>query len=176
MQTLASALLILLLTAAPGWTLRPDASTVQFNIRNAGLNVEGSFEAFSAAIRFAPDDLANSSIRAEARAASIETGIGLRDKHLRGEDYFDAERYPTLRFESERIERRGDGYVAVGRFTVRDVTKTLELPFTYEARSGGAVFKTTFEIDRRDYGVGGRSLLLSDDVEIVIQLAMEPAG
>ena len=162
----------LLLSAAPPpcYTVVPEGSRVGFTIRNAGLKVEGTFETFTADICFAPRDLPHGSVRVAVAVASIETGIGLRDRHLRGENYFDADRYPQLRFASERLEQQGDGFVAVGQLTLRDVTRSVRVPFTFRPTAGGATFRATFTLNRRDYGVGGGSLLMADEVAIDVTL------
>jgi polyisoprenoid-binding protein YceI len=92
-------------------------------------------------------------------ASSIDTGIDERDEDLRGEPFFDVARHPRLVFESERVERRGDGYVAKGALTMRGRSKPLDLPFrvtSVDWHEGAPVVGVESEvtIDRNEYGIG----------------------
>ncbi len=69
---------------------------VNFYIKNAGFNVDGKFTQIQASIRFNPDQPKETFIEANVEAASISTGIGMRDKHLKKEDYFDVIKFPRI--------------------------------------------------------------------------------
>lgn len=143
------------------YKLDPAHSTIGFAIRHLEINwVEGRFKDFNGIIRYDEKDVTKSSVEFTAKIESIDTGVEARDKHLRTADFFDAAKYPEMRFKSTRVERQGkDGYVLHGDFTLRDVTKQIALPFTITGAIKDQRGNTRFginaqtKINRRDYGI-----------------------
>jgi polyisoprenoid-binding protein YceI len=156
-----------------------------FKIRHMMIaNVGGRFSNVSGTINFDPSNLAASSIDATIDSTSIATGQPPRDAHLKGPDFFDVEKHPTITFKSKKITADGSGYKATGDFTFRGVTK--EVTFNVDAvspemkdpwgsqRRGTSATAT---IDRRDFGLvfnapvdGG--VMLGDDVKITLDVEM----
>lgn len=145
--------------AADVYKLDTAHTRVGFLVRHLVISkVRGEFNAYDATIHFAPNDVTKSSMEGTIQVASIDTGNAKRDKHLRSSDFFMAEVYPTITFTSKRIEKTGDGYVMVGDFTIRGVTKELSLPFSItevithgkKTRFG---FEAAVEINRQDFGI-----------------------
>jgi polyisoprenoid-binding protein YceI len=89
---IAFAFVSLAAIAATSWT--PTTGSVVFHIKNAGITVDGSFKGLAASIKFDENDLANSSIYASVKTATINTGIDKRDEHLRKDEYFDVANHP----------------------------------------------------------------------------------
>ncbi|GAA1834302.1 YceI family protein [Microlunatus capsulatus] len=162
-------------------------STVAAKAHHLGLaTVTGRFTEFAGAITVDPD-VARSRVDAEIVAASIETGNAQRDAHLRSADFLDVERFPTLRFEADRVERGGAGWVLPGRLTLVGTTRPVQLDLAYLGSGpdpwGGtrAAFSATTELRRQDFqlnwnqavGVGiavfGTTLRVTIDVEAVLQ-------
>lgn len=120
--------------------------------------------------------------------ASLESGNDTRTETLLSEDFFDAEQYPEMNFESRSVRRNAEGrWRVVGELTIRGVTRTVTLPVAIRPSPGVegpvVVFSTRFEIDRTEFGVlgerwSGSRTLLSDTVEIEITLTAEarPGG
>lgn len=143
-------------------------------------SVEGKFTKFDIVVVHDEDSLELSSVRVTIDAASINTGNEERDAHLRTGDFLDVDSYPEITFISERIEKRSDGYVAVGKFTLRGVTKTVELSFeikgVHHKKEGNKYMigiKANTAIDRQDYGVEWRHpdpLFVGDSVFVEINL------
>lgn len=142
--------------------------------------VSGKFSDYDVSLFFDEDDLANSSVKAEINIASVNTENERRDKHLRSDDFFNAEKYPEMSFVSSTINKTEDGYIAQGKLTIRDVTKDIALPFIVKGpvkdkwgntRIGVSASLT---INRQDFDVtwndtldsGG--LVVSDEVEVII--------
>lgn len=164
-------------------------TTIGFSVRHLGLsNIYGRFTDYTGTINYDAADVTKSSVEFTAKVASIDTGVTPRDNHLRTADFFEVEKYPEMSFKSTKIEKRGNGYVATGDFTLKGVTKQIQLPFTVngvikEQRGGtrmGAAIETM--INRKDYGVNYDSKLpngtpaVSDDVKINLQIeAVKPA-
>ena len=147
---------------------------ITFKIKNAGLTVNGSLGNFEGKINFDPTDLQESEIEASVDVSTIDTGIKMRDKHLKKEDYFDAEKFPKINMESVSFSSK-DNNTYEGKFnlTIKGHTEEIDFPFTLKSDGDINTFEGTFKIDRRDYGVGGNSFLLSDDVKVFIKVSTE---
>lgn len=155
-------------------------STIGFTVPILGglSEVEGKFTDFSLALQYDAADLSRSSVAASIEVASIDTGVADRDTHLRSEDFFDAARFPQLRFVSTTIEKRGEGWLARGNLTMRGVTKPIELPFTLKVQKEGSeafliALSADLEIDRDDWGISWRhdiEAFVSDRVKIRLRL------
>ena len=173
---------------APGvYVIDTAHSTVSAKAHHLGLaTVTGRFTDFAGAITVDPD-VARSRVDAEIVATSIETGNAQRDAHLRSADFLDVEHHPTLRFEADRVERSGSGWVLPGRLTLVGTTRPVQLELSYLGSGpdpwGGtrAAFTATTELRRQDFqlnwnqavGVGiavfGTTLRVTLDVEAVLQ-------
>lgn len=169
----------------PGtWTLDPGHSEAHFSVRHAGISrVRGTFENFTGTARFT-DNLHGSVIEAEVQVASVNTRNADRDAHLRSADFFDAENYPVIRFDSLEVsEVKDDKFSLRGNITIRGVTQPIE----FDGEFGGQVvdafdvtragFEATTEISRKDFGLtwnapleaGG--FLVSDNVTITLDVS-----
>lgn len=169
---IAGCLLTLLLAltsfVSEKWTLT--GSSVTFEIKNAGLVVKGTFKGLEAAIGFDPAKPAEGAITASIDAATIDTGIGLRDKHLKKEAYFYVEKYPRITMVSTKIEKTGDKtYLGYFDVTVKGITKTVNFPFTFVQNGNNGVFRGDLTLNRLNYQVGESSWIMADDVKISIQ-------
>ena len=150
------------------------AHDVAFEIRNAGLPVRGTFEAFEAGVFFDPAEPASAELSGSIDPASIETGIALRDRHLAGRQFFDVRRYPRITMRSVAIEpgERPGRYRGSFELTVRDVTRRIPVDFTFEATGDRATLRGEITIDRVEYGVGDGGFLLGDDVTVTVGLEL----
>lgn len=178
-------------TSLTTWTIDPAHTNVEFAVKHLMIaTVKGSFGAVKGTVTIDEANPANTKVEAEIEIASITTRADQRDTHLRSPDFFDAEKYPTMKFTSTRIEATGDGeYKLTGDLTIRDVTKPITLAVTDEGRArdpwGGerAVFSAKGKLNRGDYGlhwnqaleaggvVVGDEIKISIDVEVVKQAA-----
>ncbi len=172
----------------PGvWTLDASHSTVGFTVRHMMVSkVRGSFADFSAAIEIAADPL-QSTLSADVKMASIQTGDEGRDNHLRTNDFFDVEQHPLMTFRSTSFRRDGDDFVMVGDLTVKGVTKQVEFALEFGGvgqdpwGSTRAGFTASTTINRRDFGVewnapletGG--VLVGDKVTIALDIEIVKA-
>jgi len=172
--------------AAEEYKIDPVHSSVTFNVRHMGIsNVPGRFSDVSGTILLDEKDLTKSSVTAVIKTASIDTNNANRDNDLKGENFFDTAKYPEATFKSTRIEKRGDQYVAIGNFTLKDVTKQIELPF--ELTKGNTPFgpaigiTTSITINRQDCHVTYNRLLdngglvVANNVKLDISLEAKPA-
>ena len=148
-----------------------DPAGVTFQIKNAGITVNGSFSDLQADIRFDPTRLTESSFNASVSAATIRTGIALRDGHLQKRGYFDTEHYPRIQMVSKGIQKlTGNRYLGLFNLTIRETTREVELPFTYAPRGNTGRFTGQFVINRQTFGIGTTSLVLADDVTVLVDV------
>ncbi|OKS88568.1 YceI family protein [Mucilaginibacter polytrichastri] len=146
-------------------------STVKYEIKNMGINTHGIFGGVQADIKFDDQHLATSSIEASIETATINSDNEMRDKHLKSEDYFDVAKYPHITMKSVSFKHKnGDNYTGVFNVTIKDKTKTVDVPFTYTESGNTASFKGVFTINRQDFGVGGGSMILSKEATITVEV------
>lgn len=168
------------------WSLDPAHSKVQFSARHMIISeVTGHFNNFEVNVK-AGEDFADSEIEVSIDVNSIDTGIGDRDNHLKSPDFFEAEKFPKIIFKGTKVEKVNDEkYKLYGDFTIRDITKPIELDVFYggtikdpwgKTRAG---FKVTGSVNRFDYdlkwnalietggAVVGKTINISCDVELV---------
>lgn len=169
--------LVLFLVTISSFNRQPQSEEIQsskitFKIKNAGITVDGSFSDLKAEIRFDPKDLANSMFRSSVSVPSINTGIKMHDRDLQEKKYFYSEKFPRISIISRKIKESAgkDQYKGTFDLTIRDVTKAVEIPFVYIQNDKLRTFSGNFIIDRRDFGVGGNSMILSDDVRVFIEV------
>jgi polyisoprenoid-binding protein YceI len=123
---------------------------------------EGLFQDFTGTVIYSPQDPAKCKIEVIVQAVSLDTRSAGRDKVLRSDDFLDVEKFPTLSFRSTRVKATRNGtYDVEGDLTIHGVTKRIAVPVkVIGARvmpgiGDFAGFETTFNIDRRDFGVLG---------------------
>jgi polyisoprenoid-binding protein YceI len=140
---------------------------VEFSIKNAGLTVNGSFDVATIKIDFSKDEPEKIRISGQANVNSINTGIAMRDKHLQKEEYFDAEKYPSIIMKLIKVNKKDDAnYEATFDLTIKGKTQKVDLVFTAIEKTDALILKTNFSINRRDFGVGGKSFVLGDVVKV----------
>jgi polyisoprenoid-binding protein YceI len=147
-------------------------SKIGFVIKNLGLNVNGSFSGLKGTIIFDSKDLKKSDINVSVSSNSVNTDNSARDKHLRKEEYFDVEKYPLITFKSTKIEpaTRLNRYNVEGNLTIKGISKTIKFELIAIEKENSLDLKCNFEINRRNYKVGGNSLVLSDNVKINLNI------
>jgi len=149
-----------------------DGSSIEFKVKHFGINTSGSFSGLNGTINFDRNSPATSQFDVTVDANSIRTGIDLRDSHLRGDSYFDIEKYPRLHFVSTKITETGksEALFITGQLTIKNHTKDISFPFTATPSDTGYLFKGSFAISREDFEVGG-SGVISDNVEVLLIIA-----
>ena len=145
--------------------------------------VDGRFSDFDATITYNEADLTKSSVTATIKTASINTADADRDKDLKGASFFDAGKYPTIRFQSKSIEKRGNDYIMTGVLTIRDVTRDVAIPVAWQQHKGPDLWGNTrigfdcrLTLQRKDYGVAGPvfwNSAISNEVEIELRISAE---
>lgn len=147
-------------------------SKVRFVINNFGINTGGTFKGLSGTIIFDPENLSTARFDVSVDAKTVDTDIEARDNHLRKAEYFDVENYPTLNFKSVKVTKtnKPEYLYMMGLLTIKGVTKEVKFPFTYTPKNGGYLFQGEFTLNRRDFGVGGKSFSLSDELTVELSV------
>ncbi|RYY33633.1 MAG: YceI family protein, partial [Sphingobacteriaceae bacterium] len=107
------------------------ASSVTFKIKNLGIMTDGKFGPVTGNIKFDPAHLDSSVIDAAIDVNTINTDNNTRDGHLKGQKFFDAEKYPQLTMKSTSIQKKGSGFLGKFNLTIKGITKPIDMPFTY---------------------------------------------
>jgi polyisoprenoid-binding protein YceI len=166
--------------SATKWVIDPMHSEVEFKVKHLMIStVTGKFNSFAAEVATPGEDFAHAQIHFTADTASINTGNDQRDGHLKSDDFFNAEQFPKMTFNSTAVTKNSDNeYKVTGDLTIRDITKsvTLDVEFNgtmtdpYGQHKAG--FEVTGKINRKEFGLqwsatteaGG--IVVSDDVKI----------
>lgn len=163
-----------------------DHSSITFSVRHLVSKTKGAFENFEGTINFDEKDPKNATVTAKIETASVNTWMKKRDDHLRGEDFFNVSKNPTMTFSSKKIvklkdkNKRGE---LVGELTLNGVTKPVVLevvmngktenPFSGKETLG---FSAVGTINRKDFGITWNkegkdgNMILGDEVEINLEV------
>jgi polyisoprenoid-binding protein YceI len=114
----------------------------------------GVFTKMKGDIVFDANNLPAAKFNLAVEVSSINTGNGLKNKHAKADNWFDAKKYPKIEFITSVVEAQGEAYVAKGMLTMHGISKEMSIPFTYEKAASGANIKATFDVDRTDFKIG----------------------
>ena len=176
-------------TAATSWNLDKSHSGVKFGIDHLVISeVEGTFKVFNGSLTSPTPDFNNAKVDFTVDVNSISTDDEKRDGHLKSDDFFNAEKYPAMKFSSTSFKKvKGNAYVMEGNLTIRDVTKKVKWAVIY----GGTVkdpwgnikagFKASSKINRKDFGLKWGSVtvaggaVVGDEVRMVVNVEFAQA-
>ena len=147
-------------------------SKVHFTIKNFGIKTGGDLTGLKGEIIFFTTDLPSCSFNVSVDASTVDTDNGSRDDHLKGSEYFDAEKFPQLTITSTKIDNKTESgfYFFNGNLTIKGITKPVSFPFHIEKVNDTYLFTGEFEINRLDFGVGGNSAVLSNTVNVSLSV------
>jgi polyisoprenoid-binding protein YceI len=182
--TLISA--VSLMAQKSGWTLDKAHTNVSFSIRHMVISeVTGKFKDFDISFAATKSDFTDASVEATIKVASINTENDKRDAHLRTDDFFNAEKFPEIKFKSTAFEKVGENkYKIVGDLTIRDVSKKVAFDAVYNGSVkspwGATVssWKVSLAINRFDYGlkwnkaIEAGGLIAGDEVNITLNIEL----
>jgi polyisoprenoid-binding protein YceI len=166
------------------WTADAAHTTVGFSVKHLGIaNVHGTFDEFEGTLVVDSADLSTAKITGAIKTASVNTSEPQRDAHLRSPDFFDAEQYPELRFESTAIEADGDELTVQGNLSIHGATN----PITLRGEVSGLEndpwgnervgLELHGSISRGDYGMkfnqalGSGNVLVGDKVKLTLDIS-----
>ena len=173
---IAAAVLAQTAVYAQTWKIDKAHSSVKFTVTHLMLSdVEGGFKDFDATISGTKADFSDAKFKFTANIASIDTDNEKRDNHLKSPDFFEADKYPTLSFESTGITKVANNkYKVAGNLTMHGVTKPVTLDLWHRGtkqhpmmKTDVAAFQVTGTIKRKDFGVGNSpEAVVSDEVAL----------
>jgi len=175
------------LSQAATWQIDPDHSSFQFKVRHLMVsNVKGDFTKVKGAVTMDDKDISNLNVELTIDAASVNTGHAQRDEHLRGADFFDVAKYPTILFVSKKVMKDGpDRLKVTGDLTIHGVTREVAVNVegpTQEVKDPRGNFRRgaagTARINRKDFGlIWNRALetggvVVGEDVDIFVEIEL----
>lgn len=184
---IAALVSLIVCTQAPAstteWKIDQAHSGIYFRINHIYSAVNGFFPDFEGDIKFDPANLKESRFSFNVKVKSINTNDGKRDGHLLSNEFFDAKKFPEMTFESKSIKHMGaSNYVVEGTMTVKDVRKSINLPFIFfgskqhpfNPKLEVAGFEARMNIDRLAYQVGNGKFykmgVVGKQVDVLISL------
>jgi polyisoprenoid-binding protein YceI len=173
--------------ATEKWDLDPQHSAAYFSVRHMMIsNVKGQFGKTSGTALWDPQDPSKSSVTASVDTTTIDTREPQRDTHLKSPEFLDSAKFPTMTFQSKRVEKSGDGKLRlIGDLTIHGVTK--ETAFDVDGPSapikdqrGGMHMgaSATAKISRKDFGLNWNrametgGVLVGDEVTITLDIEL----
>jgi polyisoprenoid-binding protein YceI len=169
---------------AADYQIDPTHSSVTFKVKHLAISsVPGRFGELSGTFSFDPAKIEASKAQATLSVSSINTMDAKRDDHLKGPDFFDASKYPSITFKTNKVDKVSDAaFKAHGDLTIHGVTKPVTLDVTYGGSAKDpwgkerAAFEAKTVINRKDFGLtwnktietGG--LVVGDEVQIALEI------
>ncbi len=167
-------LFISIQTFSQKYTPTDEGSKVHFTIKNFGIKTGGQLSGLKGEIYFFTTDLASCRFNVSVDPSTIDTDNESRDRHLKGSEYFDAEKYPAITITSTKIDKTNkteDGfYYFNGTLAMHGITKPISFPFHIEKINDTYLFTGEFEINRMDFGVGDNSAVLGNTVNVSLSV------
>jgi polyisoprenoid-binding protein YceI len=169
---------------ADTWQIDPAHTAAQFSVRHMGIStVRGAFTKVSGTVEYDAANPSKSVVDVTIDAASVDTRVSMRDNDLRGPNYFDVAKFPTLTFKSKRVETAGAGLKVIGDLTMHGVTKEVTLdvdgptqPMKDPRGNLHCGASATTKISRKDFGVSGGAMMVGDEISIVIDVELVHAA
>jgi len=164
------------------WSIDPMHSEVQFKVKHLVIStVSGFFKSFEGTVEAENDDFSDAKISFSLDIDSIDTTQTQRDEHLKSPEFFDAAKYPHIKFKSTSFTKEGDDeYTLKGDLTIKDVTKPVTLSVEYGGSTADfygntkAGFEITGKINRKEFGLTwdgvteAGSIVVGEDIKLTI--------
>lgn len=168
------------------WNVDNMHSFVNFSVKHLGISfVDGRFDKYEGTFDCTPEDITKGTFNFTVDINSINTGVEMRDNHLKTNDFFNTEKYPSMKFESTSIKKTGkDQYKLIGNLTIRDITKPVTFDLTYggllkdDGQGNSKVgFQASTTINRFDFDVNydPSGQAIAKDVNVTVNLEFTQA-
>ena len=150
------------------------SGSTDFRVKFIFGTCHGTFDAPKGSAVFDDKNPAKASFNLTITANTFKTGNNTRDKDMKSEKYFYVSKYPDIHFKSTKVEKKDGKYQATGSMTIRDISKTVTLPFEAKKNADGSyVLSSTFEINRLDYKLGEKDFKLKDIVTVDLKAVIK---
>lgn len=145
----------ILLSIVIGQTIDQEKSYIQFKVRNMGVrDVYGTIKGMQGKVEFNTKKAESATFDVTIDVNTIDTENPKRDAHLKNEDFFETNKWPTISFKSKKIIKQDNMYGVFGNLTIKDVSRDVFVPFIVEETKDHLLFKGGKTINRLDYNVG----------------------
>ena len=184
---MATVTLLPLLTNAQTktWTNDPQHSRLGFVVKHLTISeISGRFSDFSAVVTTSKADYSDAKIVLTAKISSIDTDVEARDNHLKTADFFDAEKYPVMKFTSTSVKKmRARKGILYGNLTFHGITKPVQLNVVFFGmvtnpmnKKTTAGFQVTGIVKRSDYALGSKfpDIIIGNDIHIIANVEFSP--
>ena len=139
------------------WKPQPSPKSLSFTAQQGGAPFPGEFKSYTAELCLDDKDPSKNKLTVDVDMASADTGMDEMDAALKNDDFFDSAKYPKGSFVSDSVKLISPGHYSVtGKLTLKGITKTLAVPFTWTPSKDGkqARLDAKTTLNRRDYGIG----------------------
>jgi len=149
------------------WNLDSD-----FVVAFKGKGASGTFSELTGDLIFDPNQPQAARIQVQVAANTIDTGNKTKTKHAKGESWLNAETYPFVSIQSERISTSPSGFNFEGKLSMHGVTKAISFPFQFTESTTGGLFEGKFTVNRQDFGIEGPflSFMVDDEIEVSLKV------
>ncbi len=138
-----------------GQSIDTDNSHVKFSVRNMGVrDVHGTITGMQGIVDFNTQNPDSAYFEVTIAVNTIDTENPKRDAHLKNEDFFEIDKWPTIHFKSKKMNKQDELYGLFGYLTIKDVTREVFVPFSIEETKDQIIFKGGETINRLNYNVG----------------------
>ncbi len=159
---------------------RPNTGSLTFEFVQAGAESQGAFKQFDVQLKYDEHNLAASSLRVTVQMRSLDTQDKDRDTSLASAELLDSQKFPTATYVASSLAKRGSGLEALGKLTLRGITKDLRVPLTLKSVVNGYELTGEITIKRLDYGVGQgeweSTEWVGNDVKLTYKVSLVESG
>jgi polyisoprenoid-binding protein YceI len=149
---------------AQSWQLNEKESFIVFIAKNLGMSVSGKISGMKATGDYNDENLFVSNFIGSIDVSTIDTQIAMRNNHLKSDDYFDVNKYPTITFKLKEIVKEGSALKAIGHITIKGVTKEIGITFSVKKEKDKHTIVGDVIIQRHDFHLGSSTTLIMADV------------
>jgi polyisoprenoid-binding protein YceI len=168
---------------ATRYALDSSKSTLVYGFVQAGAKNQGKFAHFAVSLEFSAENVAASHLSVNVDVKSLNTGDAQRDEALRSDDFFAVQKYPQATFTATQIAQTASGFDAVGKLTIRGVTRDVHVPFSFRTASeqghNVGYLAGTLSLRRLDFGLGQgewkSTEWIANEVSVTYSLRLQPA-
>lgn len=139
-----------------------DGHSIKFSSKDP----TGVFSSFKGTIDFDESDLASAKFNLTIDVNSINMGNGMKNKKALTDEWFNEPKYKTITYVSSKVEKSGDSYKITGNLKMKGITKQYVIPVKFAKTDAGGKFSGTFNVSRKDFGVGKPSEVVPDIMKI----------
>lgn len=145
-----------------------------YHVKFTSDDPSGEFTSLKGNVSFDENNLKNSSFDVTIDVKSFSSGNGMQNRQAMTAKWFDAEKYPEIKFTSSDMTKKGKEYIVKGTMVMHGVTKEMSIPFSFEKTTTGGLFKGTFNVNRNDFKIGEPGGHASDVLRIDLSVPVLP--